>query len=489
METHPKGEDSIDFQYSLTFLQNLNRLTVEGKPVADKFCWKGYDLWQSYQQILFQEIKQFSISQSEVRKQKKALVSIKTFLTVLIMSFLAVISASVMVIARRRVLIYEIDNTASRFRSDFRMADVHEALRNRGIKYFEIFHTVLGRKTLINFLTRRRPALYLEFPDWLSFRKVSNQEMSWVENLDYDIFSSQKEKEFAKLLLRQTVRHFRKSCTRILFWSKALPLLGVKKIYLIDDGRFYTDLILAARFSGIKTYAIQHGHFTKYHVGWIQAKHSSGAAIAPNRFIVWSSYWKKELIHLGTFIPENSILVAGSRTPKKIFEKKKTERREETVVLVPYEIDGPKKEIADYINEVLKCKNVRVIFKTRPDRPPEQQLREYNLQENMPRFSVMSDTGKAMEEADIVAGSYSTFLYEALWYDKRVALFDTSIDFGEGMIKNGIADRICPEVCRDIERIKKIPHEVVLERRKKLYGDDPLTLRQALTKFIAEGKI
>jgi len=313
-----------------------------------------------------------------------------------------------------------------------------------------------------------------------------------VDDIEFSDFTDD-EVKFVKRIVKHYVHQTNVSIFKIKALKHIFSLTNLKTLFAIDDVRYYHEIILACKFNDIKTYAFQHGHFTKYHVGWLRSDLFKGEIDTPDFMLVWSPYWMNELMRLNSVFTSQSIIVGGvyeniSRLTNGLTKKNQSR----ITVLVPYETSCPKSTVALYIKKMLECPHVEVIFKLRPDFSKEQQLAEYGIKEQFhEHFGVITDVRDVISEVDIVAGVYSTFLYDALAYTKRVLIFKTMSDYGDGMISNGLADRLDFEedICFKLNKIKSMPEDIITKRMEKLYGEKDVLLLDTLYKVGVENKL
>jgi len=482
----------IDYKYSLAFLLKLNMLSRDNMSIANSFFYEGYNLWHINQQLIFEDIKAFSVSKKFSPRKKTAFFSkAKDFVIGALLALFSLASFLFLVIRKRTVLVYSIDRTNSAHQSDFRLAPLYEVLVKRGVRYFELFHTVPRLQTFQNILMRKRGALYLEAIGWVFHWKkilgfVRTPTASSVELKDLSDFDTQDEKLFAKEIVRRYRETTSLSIYKINILRRLLRHTSIKAFFAIDDMRYYQEILLACKSLGIQTYALQHGHFTKYHVGWLQREEFEGNFIYPDALLVRSEYWKQELLHLGTYFPRENIQIAGVQVlPKKDLGRpgrKGEENSKSITILIPYETSCPKSEVAEYIRIFLSLPDVSVVFKLRPDIQKEIQLAEYGLLENMPgNWSTVSDIKEIEQDITFVAGTYSTYLYDMIALGKHILVLDTSTDYGERMVENGIADRIGREnIPEALKRLSRTGEEELGRRRDTLIGNPPKSLSRTL---------
>ena len=236
-----------------------------------------------------------------------------------------------------------------------------------------------------------------------------------------------------------------------------LQFSNVRAIVGIDDVRHYHELMEAARQCNIPTVAIQHGHFTKYHLGWLGHNvYKDMRYQRADTLFVWNDYWKQELSRLHSVYPDNAVIVAGFQqsTQTSAFASKE----EGVTILIPHETESPKEEVAAYIRALHACTGVSLILKVRPDVPEKEQLETYpsDIRSMVRVVCHIHDVPKP----DAVIGVYSTFLYDMATLGVPVLMMDTSMDYGEGMVINDMVDvlplkGICATLPKALERATK----------------------------------
>ncbi|KND48415.1 MAG: hypothetical protein AB200_01650 [Parcubacteria bacterium C7867-005] len=481
----------LDYKYSLAILQKLNKFVESDPKLSLLFLCKGYNLWQAYQQPIFGDILGWSN-----KKDIDAIIPKASFIVLIKMSILAIftfllsiISGIYLVLARTEILVFTLDKTTGKFKNDFRLDPLYEALQKTSSSYFEIVHTVIGRGMLKNLLYRARPVVYLESPDFLSsFNVVFNKfKLSrYLRSLDMTAFTKE-ERDLIFTILIKYGSSVSISRYRILFLRGLLYFSSVKQILAIDDVRTINEIIIASKLSGVDFYSIQHGHFTKYHVGWLKMTDLPGRNICPDKTFVWSKYWKGELLRLGTYFFPDQIIVGGGTKNRSFIPRKKSSNR--ISVLIPYEKNAPKKEIFQYIKKIFAYDDIEVVFKLRQDQEKMEQISEYGLLPYIDKIKLARTTDDMLDDIDLAIGTYSTFLYDMVEQGRPVAIIETSIDYGEGMVANGLADMIFIDgnLHDDLLKISQTSDAELRKRRIKFIdSESELIMTESLVKVICD---
>jgi hypothetical protein len=474
----------VDFKYSLDFLDRINKTNIDGYPLAHRQIFNKYNVWHFYQtRILFSDMKRY-VNRGKgknVKPGKNIWNTIYKDIVLFIFSGLLFIVSIARLFINKKVIVYSIDKVNSPVaHNDTRLDFLYRVLVKRKIKFVEIFHAIPGRSVVDNLLQRRRVAIYDYFIDWLfGFISVfKDYPVPNISNEDLFLFRDE-EKPFARNLISHYLLLISRSEFRVKVFSFILKWSGTKMVLTIDNTRDYNELVLAARLNNVPVFAFQHGHFTKYHAGWLVSDIFEGVIVRPNRLYVWSKYWKDELLRLNTYFLPEEIIVGGSKEVG--VSSLVTQRLDEMIILIPFETDSIKSEVKAYLDALLKG-GFKVIFKVRGDQPTADQLKVSELEENYHiNLSIISDTKVALGKASVVLGTYSTFLYDAVEALKPVVYMKTKSDFGEGIVTSGLATVAeSPKNICNVVRAAYLTSEEVLRARKSMLVDTVGTMEETV---------
>lgn len=419
---------------------------VNGVLLTELELYGGSALWQRFHQIVFDgDIKRFARTRSFalfVQEEKRFNQPLRGAVIFAATSVLGLVAFFISILHHPRVLVFSVDKVSDKeTHSDFRIRGIYKALFKNSISYVECFHTLLGRSVVANAFRRRRFSFYLEGFDWLYFlarpffersRKLKIEGLSGTD--DEVAFMTHTISKYVKtrgLLL------FRK---KLLTWF--LGFAGIKAVVGIDDVRHYHELVSAAQGLKIPTVMVQHGHFTKYHTGWLGYQNTPRKVsyLSPDMLLVWSEYWKNELIRLGSIFKPEQLKVSGYQNVSAENSFSKTRLEKGRVILIPHETESPKAEVSEYVRRLARLKDTVVHLKIRPDLTEAEQLATYD--EDVKTLVRVATTLSDIPRPHVVCGVYSTFLYDMVLARVPVLVMETSMDYGEGMVKNGIADTL-----------------------------------------------
>ena len=481
-----------NFKYSLDFLKRFNALYYQGKPLSHQKIFSKYNVWIFFQtRLFFNDLK--NVHQklgNEIDSRPSWRVVCQNFLLSvfsLLLSSLALVSA---ILFKKKLLIYSIDRANSTlFSNDARMDPVYKYLKESSASFVEFFHTIFDLNFVQKFFKRKRFAMYMKSIDSLFplayFLGLAKRNDLDINKIDLSSFKIE-ERDYAKFLLSRYLSAVDLVVFRVRILKKVLSWMSLEAVFTIDNTRDYWELVLACRMNNIPVYAFQHGHFTKYNVGWLDDGSFDGEIVHPDKLFVWSDFWKRELLRLGTYFPEESIEVGGFRSP--ISASSNLSKGEILGVLVPYEVHSIKLEVKKYVDKLLTCENIKIFFKLRTDSDTDRQMNEYGISENYhPNLKIISDIKDCINEISIVAGTYSTFLYDMMVYERPIVILRTPSDFGDGMLLNNLAEEVNMEnLCEKILEISKTPESVLKGRREILFGKESKLMYDSVKRLAEE---
>jgi hypothetical protein len=482
-------DNSINYAYALDLLKRFNRLVENTPNLREKFVHKNWNLLQAYQASIFGDSKVWTKEQhvEALYPEKSPGLLFKTIILSLAVISISLVSLIYILIFRRKILIFSGDKTDGKYLNDFRLQTLYDVVVSKKVPFVEVIHTLSDRQTIKHFFTRMRPVIFLETLDLIFVTIVMIKKKSiknLIDSVDFHEFTNE-ETKFVKFELEKYLSSVPITKIRISFFSTILKITGIKAVFSIDDVRHYNELMAGAKESKVRSYAIQHGHFTKYHPGWLKETNIDKEVMRPEKLIVWSEYWKEELIRLGTYFKPGELLVGGERWNLPVSARKKDHT---VTVLIPYEKDAPKSDVREYIDRLMKISNFRVVFKIRADHDKQSQIDEYGLAPLMGKITVVRSMRDIHWDISIALGTYSTFLYDMVAQERPVAIIETSIDYGEGMVKNGLANFIkkADDLEKSIMALINISNDDLKRRRAKLVGENPVRLVNALEVIIKQ---
>lgn len=471
------------------FTEKVYSLRVLGKELGNYLVLGRYNLTPSYAtRTLFDVYKPPTSYAGEQKEKTARSTEILAQAVLLVVSCCALLK---LIFWRSRVVVYSSDFVSSTEDNyDARMSTAYKVLRARGISFVECFHTNVA--FIPHLLKRRRVALYLEAIDvvfsilhklgLLRVYDFTEAEPTWQG-------VTETERNQIRRILTAHSLWLVLSDFRVRVLSRVFRLTGIKVLLAMDDPRHNRELILACRRAGIETIELQHGAFTKYNLGHIGFSWLEGEFVFPDRLLVWSDYWKRELINFGSYIPDSVIQVGGWDLAAKDGPRKPYRDGEPLGILVPYETAAPKGEMSEFITSLQQSNSsARIYFKLRRDRGRQEQLDEYGLKEGA-RLTCIDDVTPILSLIHVSVGMYSTLLYQLIAEGIPVGILQTNFDYGERLISNGLAYPLSlgdpKRLVSELKTIAKTPPEQIRSAQSKLFGDKPKSMYTSLDKLLA----
>lgn len=436
------GEKDIPYAYDL-YSKILEHATVNGVALGALIDSEGYSIWDPWLHSSFlDDCAIFSIHKTYKSVQVQyehdtARGTGSLSVTGLLLFLFSLVSFLWLSIRRPVAMILSVDKeNEKKHTADARIEHVYTALDASNVTYVELFHTLLGARAFLRIFKRKRFALYLEGIDWAFFfarsiRRLTSNKKRVIAVAGLDSFSED-EKKFASQLVQKYVSMNALVRFRTKWLTTMLRVLRIKVILGIDDARHYHELARAASMCSIPFTVFQHGHFTPYHVGWLRDVRLVGTRSFPQSIVVWNEYWKKELIRLGGVWGSDSIIVEGSA--KNYQALSLSFDPTSNTVVVPYETEAPQSIVRDALRSLLDAK-FSVIFKIRSDVSRASQVRFLN---GLEREVIIAESISTPVCA--VVGTYSTYLYDAIFSKVPVILLKTRLAYSDGLVRNGLAE-------------------------------------------------
>lgn len=333
---------------------------------------------------------------------------------------------------KTKVLVYTPDKYSAAG-CDFRFAPVYQYLRKKGIGFVEVFHTLLDKSFAKHMWKRKRPALYVE-----AFHTEEFAPAAWIDEVDLSSIDSPY-RGYVRFLLREIDVRAQQSIAVIPKMKQWLGKTSLKTFVAIDDVRYTNELIVACQSLGITAYGIQHGQFTKYHVGWYNYDIAADVSVAFDTLFVWNSYWQQVLLEYSTQYTKDNAVVGGwlRRLSDYSFTTPAISSVSDITVLVPFESFAAKDEVVPYIKR-LQSFGVSLLFSVRPDWPVAKQLALYGIDDVASVKVITKIDEEALGSFHAVLGSYSTFLNELMYYEKPILFMNTSFDLGHRLVDDNL---------------------------------------------------
>jgi hypothetical protein len=266
-----------------------------------------------------------------------------------------------------------------------------------------------------------------------SFVRIkNNDELNIIKNLEKEIDNDLMINSNLSNLMISGIKEFK---IRYKLFNILLKKVQPKNIYVIVS-YVYGDLIKAAKDLNIKTYELQHGTFSKYHLGYSFPNRKKALEYFPDFFIVWNDYWKN-LIDIP--IDYKNIMLRE-------FDYLKNEKAKYSnimkinnqIVILSQGAIG--ENIATVIlDNFKKLENYKILYKLHPgeykDWKSNKALFELSKKNNV-EICLNVDLYTLLASSSIQIGVFSTAIYEGIEFGCETILLDLpGIEYMEDLMK------------------------------------------------------
>lgn len=386
---------------------NLRDLNIYLSTLSQSIIKDG-DFAYSVVPCIQNDILNYINKEKNKNSQRSLIEIIKTHISMLALVLISILSVVLCIIKRPKFGIYSVDIIKGRYFSDPRITGVYEYLKSqhRDANFIEFVHSVVARDTFYKILKRRRPVIYLEAIDYIASIFIKS---SYIKIIDPDL----RDLELRLFTIR----------LRIKILSFVFSIIGVKTILMIDDFRIFQSFVIASKLSRLKSVAFQHGRFSQY----IEHLRYEGIDLkkcaTPDKTIAWNGFWRNALFDLYPVYDLNkeSVVVGGSpRSSRDFFsdidfKQNQDNTRVSTLSLLFVYEPHSLVYAREVIDRIKMSPEMTVLLKLRPDIDKSKQIADLGLSDS-DKFKILSDWKEIIEQADLVVGTYSTFLYECVGF-------------------------------------------------------------------------
>lgn len=224
-------------------------------------------------------------------------------------------------------------------------------------------------------------------------------------------------------------------------YSELLDELQPKRIYVVVAYDGFGSLVKAARHRGVEVIELQHGVFSRYHLGYSFPDRREPLEYFPDRFFSWGRYWS-ELIDLP--IPREDVVEKGFPHFHHMAHAHRTTSRQKNRVLVLSQ-GALGRALADRIHQHIDdLEGFEITYKLHPS--------EYTAWKRVPSLVEMARNGdvrvidhnanlyQLFAESEYQIGAFSTAVYEGIGMGCRTVLLDLpGVEYMDRLLESGLA--------------------------------------------------
>ena len=385
-------------------------------------------------------------------------------------------------LARRDVLLYTIDKVSPGLRHDFRIDGIYREICSRGYRYGEYVHSADTKETLRNLFRRHRWAIFFETVTsaaYRVYRLIARPELLALPAPDVD------PAEPSSLFLASVARHGLICSQRSAFALRCLKYLvrfhSPKVAVILDDSRYANELVAACKQLGVFVVGYQHGALSfQYHPGLMAYGFGSARKHTYDAYGLWSDYFRQSLLQSSRLYDDTNTFVSGPLRPPTVAQLRAAEGSEKQEpgpirVLVVAEVWkwASQSQFASYVERLVEDDRLAGVVRIRPGWEREGSGTIWSRLADRVRFHLQGSVYEAFGEADVVLGTYSSALSEAILALKPVVIVATTFTYGHHLVRAGLAEwAASPDgVVEVVQRAATISLADRRARRNALWGD------------------
>jgi hypothetical protein len=216
---------------------------------------------------------------------------------------------------------------------------------------------------------------------------------------------------------------------------------------VVTVGYFFPGIITAAKSLNIETIELQHGAFSRYHLGYSDNP-AKPSPFNSSKMIVWNDFWAEKLRDVSTMLPIISYpILLRQNIEKNRFRKKVTDQ----VVILS------QKPIQKQLFSFLKgnwsfLENKKVMVKLHPSEYRDWQnnidILEISKKSNVTILTDV-DLHQVLSESEYQIGVYSTALYEGLEYGLKTIILKLQFhEYMEELICSSVVSTDLDILCK-----------------------------------------
>ncbi len=503
-------------------LEELSYLKLaDGTRITKSFLYKGYELWWIHYDDLFihfclpytqhkkllEYLKSFE-SVDFYRPPFKSLFScylqahgVRTTMLrepglkspaflpfgVFLQMILTLLFLPVLMISRRRLMVYTGDKFEKDKDYDFRMRFVYEELRRKEIPFVEFIRGLQPWGTVLQHaFTRRRPVIY---PDAVAFvgrfvSILSGGQSRARREFGAHRFSSEpdSEKRFKLLVATQYLLGVYDDIAAIRIMQSILRVIGVKAAFITAASGRNFHAVLGCKLNAIPTVGIMHGVASRhYNVYEFMPGFDGEKMLSVDEYGIWSEWWKAHFKEYSKAYKPGQVYVSGPMRPllKRYDESAQTASNGALRVLFVSEEMAVPQEVLPYLNRLLQQKDIELTLKFRPTKDGFEQWLLQHEPDILKRENIRIVKGSmqdAIEHADVAVGCQSTGVLEALLQLKAPLYFRTQkwgdyYSLKEYDKQHSFFAESPEELVEKIRNVRSVPPEALKDLRKRYFGD------------------
>ena len=374
---------------------------------------------------------------------------------------------------RPPALLYTVDRVTPGLGCDFRLQPIYRELERRGERFAEYVHVGQGARTAGDIAARGRPAVYFEYLDRLGALPATPTPSppSPGDGGSEDL-----------LLARVAARGLELAAAgarRYRMLKRVLRLHRPRYALVMDDSRHTHALVAACKSLGVPVVGYQHAvGFNRFYAGLACYGWSGARSHAPDRYALWSDYFRERLLGFSELFTTRDTFVCGNLRPPPASAspaRAGSSGGGKLRVLLVSEPKASPEELLPVVARLVANEGLEVRLKVRPGEDVDAAGTFFGDLFAGMRVVDTASVHEAFAECDVVVGLYSSVLYEALQAPRPVVVLRTRSPYAGDLGAEGLATVVDdPEsACDRVVQAAALPFAELTRRRERVWGKAP----------------
>lgn len=413
-------------QTAYDFVSKMPFMKINGKRVSGLETYKGYELWWIHLDSIYENFVLpyfWEGKKINVKEEKKRIFPPIPF-GLFLQFVLSILFLPIILLKRPQAMIWAGDKVSSKYRCNWRQVFIYEEMEKQNISYVEFLrNTESWRNVLRNVWQRKRPVIYsaaiIEFVKWLGglFGKKEYKTNNYWEEVAVAYLDN----------IRGTIWAI--EAMRFL-----LKLIGVKAAYISTGCSRTFHELLSCKLAGIPTVGMVHGlTFKHFNVFDFLPGFSGEKIMSVDKYGVYSKWWKDYYLKNSDAFLEEQLFVSGPMRPlvETRFQPRlnvvetEFQPQKHRVLFISEQLADPA-EVMPYLLKLMESEDIKLCLKFRPYRDGFEEWLKKNNPGLLERADIFrGGMQEAIAKTDVVAGSHSTAVLEALMQQKTAVSFWT----------------------------------------------------------------
>lgn len=489
----------------------LSRLTLpDGRRISKLVNWQGYELWwMHYEDLMWKfclpytqykellpHLKDFDkvylyrapspfLFRYFLKAHNRQCIILKQFkpknllpipFGIILQLLLSAAFLPFLKIKRPELMLWTSDKISPPYNFEFRSTSMYKELIERRIPLVVFMRSLEPwSKVLKNAWRRKRAVIYSS-----AIIEILHFIVRPFNNFSVSFPSLDPEKRFWFLVASHYLKNLRGAILSILAMKFILNWIGVRAAIIPAGCCRNFHEVLGCKLVGIKTVGIQHAVIPRYaFISDFMPDFDGELPLSVDRYGLWSEWWRDYYLKYSRTYNRDQLFVSGPTNP----------REEETVKTVPLREKGPLKvlfiseqlaapsEVLPYLLKILETKDFTLSIKFRPYRDGFEEWLKEHQPDILKKVGIFRGSPRrAAAENDVVVGSHSSAVLEALMQLKPIVFFWTNKwgdYFGlKDLDKESQFFASSPEELVDyVRKSVNMPESLLKQLQERFFGD------------------